>query len=143
MNRLLILIVLLVFPFAGCNDEPIELLIPYSFVNQDLNLNLIQYQDLKNLGGYIYINEGPDSGYKGIIVYHEGSGVYRAFERACTYDPDCDPISVDDSGLFFIHNKCCNSSFNFNGNPIGGPASLNLLQYSTIIDGIYLKIRNN
>ena len=143
MSRLLILIVLVVFLFTGCNEKPIEPLIPYSFVNQDINLNLIQYQDLRNIGGYIYINDGPGSGYKGIIVYHEGGGIFRAFERACTFDPDCDPISVDDSELFLIHDKCCNSSFNFNGNPIGGPASLNLLQYATIVDGIYLKIRNN
>jgi len=144
MHRLFIFILLSVYTLSSCNEEPINNLIPFSFVNQDLNLNLIQYQDLKNLGGYIYISKGPNAGYKGIIVYHEGNGIYRAFERACTYDPQtaCDPISIDDSGLFMIH-KCCNSSFNFNGNPIGGPASLNLLQYGTFVDGIYLKIRNN
>ena len=142
MNRLIVLILSLIFVFSSCDEEPIETLIPFSFVNQDLNLDLIQYQDLKNIGGYVYIEKGPNAGYKGLIVYHEGAGVYRAFERACTYDPECDAISIDDSGLFMIHN-CCNSSFNFNGNPIGGPASLNLLQYPTLVDGIYLKIRNN
>lgn len=132
-----------IFSFSSCNEDIQDEIIPIAFVNQDLNLNLIQYQDLRNLGGYIYIAPGESAGYKGIIVYHEGNGIYRAFERACTYDPhaDCDPIIVDDSDLFMIH-KCCNSSFSFDGNPTGGPATLDLLQYRTYVDGIYLKIIN-
>ncbi len=118
--------------------------IPFAIVNVDINLNLIQYQDLWNPGGYVYIEEGDNSGFKGIIVYHEGNGIYRAFERACSYDPhsDCEPVIVDESDLFMIH-SCCNSTFNYYGNPTGGPASLDLLQYATYVDGIYLKIRNN
>ncbi len=133
-----------VITFSSCNKEVPDEIIPFAFVNQDLNLNLIQNQDLRNIGGYIYLEPGENSGYKGIIVYHEGNGIYKAFERACTFDPfaDCDPIVVDDSGIFMIH-KCCNSSFNFNGNPMGGPASLDLLQYQTYVNGIYLKIINN
>lgn len=144
MRRLLFLVLILVLITSSCEEEPINERIPFAFVNQDLNLNLIQYQNLRNLGGYVYIEAGADAGFKGIIVYHEGNGIYRAFERACTYDPysDCDPIQVDDSELFMIH-ECCKSSFNFYGNPTGGPASLNLLQYNWIVDGIYLKIRNN
>ena len=130
--------------FASCNEEQPDERIPFAFVNLDLNLNLIQYQDLHNLGGYIYIEEGPEAGYKGLIVYHEGNDIYRAFERACPYDPlsACDPLKVDDSGLFILH-ECCGSTFSFNGNPTSGPASLNLLEYDTFLDGIYLKVRNN
>lgn len=135
--------ILLTIALFSCDKEQLDQQIPFSFVNQDINLNLIQYQDLRNIGGYVYIEAGTNAGYKGIIVYHEGNGAYKAFERACTFDPfaDCDPIIVDDSGLFLIH-KCCNSTFNFNGNPMSGPASLDLLQYRTTVDGIYLKIRN-
>ena len=130
--------------FSSCNEDVPEHRIPFAFVNQDINLNLIQYQDLKNIGGYVYIQDGTNAGFKGLIVYHEGNGLYKAFERACTFDPyaECDPIVVDDSGLFLIHG-CCSSSFNFDGNPMSGPASLNLVRYSTFVDGIYLKIRNN
>lgn len=132
------------FAFSSCNKEAPDEIIPFAFVNQELNLNMIQYQDLRNIGGYIYIDPVESGGYKGIIVYHEGNGNYKAFERACSFDPyaDCDPIVVDDSGLFMVH-KCCDSSFNFNGNPMGGPASLDLLQYQTYLDGIYLKVINN
>ncbi|MCG8311191.1 MAG: hypothetical protein MI975_27635 [Cytophagales bacterium] len=136
--------IILLLVCSSCEKERGEQQIPFSFVNQDINLNLIQYQDLKNIGGYIYIEGGANAGFKGLIVYHEGNGTYKAFERACSYDPfaDCDPVIVDDSGLFLVH-ECCNSTFNFNGNPMSGPASLDLLQYSTFVDGIYLKIRNN
>ena len=144
MSRIILSILLCaVFASSSCDEEQPIAIIPYAYVNQDLNLNQIKYQDLRKLGGYIYIEQGNNSGYKGILVYHEGNGIYRAFERACTYDPraDCDPIVMDDSGLFMIH-KCCNSSFNVHGNPMSGPATLDLLQYQTYLDGIYLKIIN-
>ena len=144
MRRKLFLLILIVSFLSSCDEEQVNERIPFAFVNQDLNLNLIQYQELRNIGGYIYIEEGIDAGYKGLIVYHEGNGNYRAFERACSFDPfsSCDPVEVDDSGLFMIH-TCCNSTFNFNGNPTSGPASLDLVQYPTYLDGIYLKITNN
>ena len=144
MNKIFFFVLLFaVLVSSSCDDEPPITIIPYAFVNLDLNLNQIKNQDLRRLGGYIYIEPGNDSGYKGIIIYHEGNGIYRAFERACSFDPRtaCDPIVMDDSGLFMIHN-CCNSLFNFNGNPMGGPATSDLLQYQTYLDGIYLKIIN-
>lgn len=142
MKRLVVVLFLLI-GFLSCEKQQVGQTIPFAFVNQDINLNLIQYQDLRNLGGYIYIDEGVNAGFKGIIVYHEGNGVYRAFERACTYDPyaECGTVAVDDSDLFMTH-KCCKSVFNFDGDPMSGPASLHLLQYRTFVDGIYLKIRN-
>ncbi len=141
MNKIILYIIFSVFTFSSCEKVTPDAIIPFAFVNQDINLNLIQYQNLRNIGGYIFIPSGDNSGYRGIIVYHEGNGIYRAFESACTYDPDCDHVVVDDSSLFMRH-ECCSSTFNFNGNPTGGPASLDLLQYDTFVDGIYLKIRN-
>jgi hypothetical protein len=144
MYKLFVFAFLILVFFSSCEKEPIDEVIPFTFVNIDINLDLIQYQSLRNPGGYVYLDQAEaSSGYRGIIVYHEGSGSYRAFERACTFDPhgDCDPVTIDDSGLFMIHN-CCKSTFNFNGNPTGGPASLDLLEYDTYLDGIYLKIRN-
>ncbi len=143
MYRLIIILSFLLTSISSCNEEIPDEIIPYAYVNLEVNLNLIQYQELRNIGGYLYIDPIEGAGYKGIIIYHEGNGVYKAFERACSFDPraNCDAVIVDESGIFMIH-KCCNSSFNFNGNPTGGPASLDLLQYRTYVDGIYLKINN-
>ena len=140
MRRYIYLFFFLFNFISSCDNNYPEERIPYVYVEVDINLNNLQYQDLRNPGGYVYY----DAGYKGLIIYHEGNGIYRAFDRACTYDPNaanCDPIVIDDSGLFMIH-KCCKSTFSFNGNPTGGPASLNLVEYRTYVDGIYLKIRN-
>ena len=114
--------------------------IPYTIVNEDILLTNLQYLNLSNMGGYVYLNE---AGYRGLIIYHEGNDVYRVFERACSYDPrsDCGPVEVDQSTLFMKH-TCCSSTFDFHGNPTGGPASVDLLQYSAYVDGNYLKIRN-
>jgi hypothetical protein len=125
--------------FFSCEKQIPDQVIPFAFVNEDIKLTNLQYIDLQNIGGFVYY----EAGYKGIIIYHEGNGIYRAFERACSYDPraSCNPVAVDESSLFLKH-ECCNSSFNFNGNPMSGPAAANLLQYAVFVDGGYLKIRN-
>ena len=140
MYRSAVILLLSIVVFSSCENEMPDEVIPYTLVSEDINVKYIQNINLTNIGGYIYY----DAGYRGLIVYHEGNGVYRAFERACTYDPrsSCDPVVVDESGLFMIH-ECCKSTFDFNGNPSGGPASLRLLQYSVYVDGDYLKIRNS
>ena len=140
MRRFSIILLLPTFLlFSSCEEQIPDQIIPFAFVSEDINLTNLQYINLQNIGGFVY----HDAGYKGIIIYNEGSGVYKAFERACPYDPrsSCDPVAVDGSSLFLKH-ECCNSSFNFNGNPTGGPASLDLLRYAVFVDGNYLKIRN-
>jgi hypothetical protein len=130
---------IILLTFCSCNEETPDAIIPFAYVNEDINLNNIQYLNLKNTGGFVYFN----AGYKGLIIYNEGNGDYRVFERACTFDPksDCAPVTVDPSGLFMKH-ECCKSTFDFDGNPTGGPANARLLQYYSVVDGIYLKIRN-
>jgi hypothetical protein len=125
--------------FISCERELPEETIPPTLVSEDINITYVQNVNLTNIGGYIYY----DAGYRGLIIYHEGNGVYQAFERACTYDPrsDCEAVEVDESGLFMKH-TCCNSTFDFHGNPTGGPATFRLIQYLVYVDGNYLKIRN-
>lgn len=132
--------VFVLLALASCNEPiPEQQQIPLTLISEDVNLNHLQNFDLNRQGGYIYF----DAGYKGLLIYHQGGGVYRVFERACTHDPhsDCTPLEVDDSGLFIIH-KCCNSTFNFNGDVTNGPATLRLLEYQNYVDGPYIKIRN-
>lgn len=136
--RLFVFFLLLIF--SSCREEhnlPAD--IPFQFVHEEINLNSIQYQELWNPGGYIYI---PNAGYKGIIVINQG-GAYKAFERACTYDPreSCSLVEMDDSQLFFI-DRCCKSTFTLDGIPSGGPASVPLVEYKTIRNGDFLTIVN-
>jgi len=138
-NRFFILIVFSLIFISSCGDETAPDLIPLSYVNVDINLSNIQYQELRSDGGFIYIPEG----FKGIIVYRESINRYRAFERACTFDPHSthEPVEVDSSRLFMIH-RHCKSIYSFDGSPMGGPASLSLREYYTHLDGNYLLIRN-
>ena len=140
MNRLKIisLVGFLLFCLA-CEEQVPEQTIPFAIINEDLNLDHVQNVDLKNPGGFVY----HSAGYKGLIIYHASDGNFRVFERACTHDPrsDCPGIVVDDSRLFMIH-ECCKSTFNFEGDVTSGPAQRRLLEYQSIVDGIYLKIRN-
>ncbi len=138
-SRFYILTIFLMFLISSCGEETAPDWIPYVYVNVDINLSNLQYQDLRRDGGFVYI---PD-GYRGIIVYRESATRYRAFERACSFDPrsECEPVEVDSSGLFMIH-RCCKSTYDFEGYPTGGPASLPLHEYYAFLDGDYLMIRN-
>lgn len=138
-TRSFISAIILMFFISSCGKETAPDRIPYAYVSVDINLLNLQYQDLRRDGGYIYLSEG----YRGIIVYRESANRYRAFERACSFDPrsECEPVEVDSSGLFMIH-RCCKSTYDFRGYPTGGPATLPLREYFTFIDGDYLLIRS-
>ena len=129
--RLLIFLPLL--SFSSCKNENPRADIPFRFVREEINLGSIQNQALWNVGGHIYIE---NAGYKGIIVIHKSTDIYVAFERACTYDPkeSCALVEMDDSQLFLI-DHCCKSTFNFDGIPTGGAASIPLVEYRTFRDG--------
>lgn len=124
---------------AGCDDVVQQSQIPYvPFNNIEINLSNQQYLDLKTKG-YIEISGGV----KGIILYKNPSiEEYFAYEKNCSYQPldDCAEVEIDGSGLFMV-DPCCSSQFNFSeGLPIGGPATLPLRRYRTILNGNYLTI---
>lgn len=138
-NLFFILMMWPLFFISSCGDETAPDIIPSTYVSVDINLTNLQYQALRRDGGVVYIEEG----FRGIIIYRESANRYRVFERACTFDPraECEPVEVDSSGLFMVH-RCCKSTYNFNGSPTGGPASLPLREYYAYLDGDYLLIRN-
>ena len=114
--------------------------IPRIYVHQEINLNSFDYSTLNNFGGYVYISGGV----RGIIVYRKSVSEYLAFERDCPYQPQdsCALVSVDPSTLYMI-DTCCSSKFDFDGNPIAGPARFPLLQYNTYLNQNYLIITSN
>jgi hypothetical protein len=121
---------------TSCDDDAVDSQLPYVYVNVVINTNNIQFDDLRTRG-YTYLQEG----YRGIILKKFSSGEYSAFERACTYQPenDCGVVEVHSSG-FYMEDKCCNSTFDFEGYPTSGPARVKLREYYTFIDGPILTI---
>ena len=123
----------------ACESSGPEDQIPAAIVNETINLTNQQYLSLQFVGGNVTISGGV----RGIIIYHASNNEYRAFERNCSYEPlnTCARVEVDGSGLFLI-DSCCTSTFNFDGFPTGGPASLPLRLYPTILQGDLLTIIN-
>ena len=118
---------------ASCSSDPVDDPIPYQpFPTIVLNINLPEYVTLKNTGGYKTI----DGGVRGIIVYRQSATRYLSFERNCSYRPNeaCATVEVHASGLY-MHDPCCGSMFDFNGNPTGGPAWRPLRRYQTSFNG--------
>ncbi len=131
---------LLLAGFSGCDPDQPVYQIPQVYVEETINLDNFEYNDLKMIGGYVYI----EGGVRGIIVYRESTDRYVAFERNCPYQPldDCARVKVDESTLFLI-DTCCNSTFSWDGTPTGGPAELPLLEYPTYVHQNYLTITND
>jgi len=135
------LIILLSFILlAGCGDNTERPFIPDVLINEQINLTNIQYNALRQVNGYVYLNAGV----RGIIVMRVDANRYRAIERNCTYQPEnekCSTVEVDPSNLFLI-DPCCGSQFDLSGQVTGGPATYPLRQYSTTLQGNFLYIRN-
>ena len=117
----------------GCESDLPENSIPYVPVYEELNLNDLRYQNLKQPNSFIYLN---NSGFRGVVVLSDGSGNFTAFDRACPYHPqdECALVSVHSSG-FYLEDDCCDSSFDVHtGMPTGGPAKQPLRPYSAFVD---------
>lgn len=122
-----------------CESSEPEDQIPLALVSETINLTNQQYLNLQFNGGHVNI----DGGVRGIIIYRVSETEYRAFERNCSFEPlnTCARVEVDGSNLFMI-DTCCSSTFDFNGFPTGGPATLPLRQYQTLLQGNFLTITN-
>lgn len=121
---------------SGCTPDELESPIPYVFVNVEINVNQLQYDDLRTKG-FVYL----PGGVRGMIVYAEIDGTYKAFDRNCPFQPQdtCAVVDVDPSGFFMV-DDCCSSTFDFNGIPTGGPARDRMREYYTRMEGNILII---
>lgn len=113
--------------------------IPEVFVNFR-----IPASEVGGVGQAIYTNN--TYGVKGIIIYHQNTNEYTAFDRACSYQPSSECALVEISDLLsptHLIDSCCNSMFFLDdGTPFNGPALLPLKQYQTSFDGIYIRVHN-
>lgn len=132
VHKLLLLTTFILLISCNENNE-IQSEIPIALVDIDINLGIQPYSDLRNEGDYLYFE---NEGVRGIILYRAADNEFRAFEQNCSYRPldACANVMVDPSRFFMI-DTCCNSTFDFMGNPNGGPALFPLRQYATFRSG--------
>jgi nitrite reductase/ring-hydroxylating ferredoxin subunit len=123
----------------ACGKDTPAPALPYVVVNEQINLTNIQYNNLRQDNGYVYLN----AGLRGIIVIRRAANRYVALERTCTYQPEnaCGKVEVDASGLFLIC-PCCQSQFDVSGQVLAPPANYPLRQYATATSGNFLYITN-
>lgn len=113
-------------------------LIPNVPVNFYIQPNTIDY--IVAGSGRSYDHEG----YRGVYIYRLDQFNFMAYEKTCPYDPEHDSSIVHfDPTTFTMLDSVCMSRYNIiDGMPVGGPATIPLLQYMTEFDGNYLHIFN-
>jgi len=128
---------LLILILLACKRDLVDDPIPFvPFSDIVINLTLPAYTSLTNPGGYVYVNNG---GVRGIILYRKSASLFLAFERNCSFQPS-DACATVDAYTLNMKDSCCGSMFNYDGNPVGGPAWRPLQQYRTSLSGNILTI---
>ncbi|OFY66309.1 MAG: hypothetical protein A3H98_02825 [Bacteroidetes bacterium RIFCSPLOWO2_02_FULL_36_8] len=108
-------------------------------INFDIIVTNIEYKELWNDGGFVYVTGGV----KGIIIYRRNEDEYLAIERNCTYKPqDSCAIAEVDASKQYMNCKCCASRFAWDTSVMKGPATIPLRQYGTKLDGNRLYVYN-
>ncbi len=117
-----------IFLLNACNGGKNK--IPYVYVDITLQLDNPEFSALSVPGGYVYIT----GGFSGIIVYREDRDVFKAYERACPYDPECGRVYLNGDSLVLTDSACCGSKFSlrYDGAVLKGPSEQPLRQYKTI-----------
>lgn len=98
-NKIALLYILLIFGLLtfnkSCNErnETVSCF-PNSAISVSLNLNLVSYYDLNNVGGWIYVNQ-VGAGTQGLIVVRTSSG-FKVYDRNA---PHLCPNGTDDTVL--------------------------------------------
>lgn len=132
------MIISLCVSILSCDDGRVDdPFVFQSFPNISFNINLPAYSNLQIDGGHTAFSDFNSQfvGIRGIIVYRENATTFRAFEQACSFQPN-EPTSIIDDLTPYMRCSGCASNFNYEGNPIGnGPAWRPLAQYRTTFSG--------
>lgn len=135
-----IILLLLMLSFFSCkeNRNPV----PDIYVDILIPLGDPLYNSITIPGNYLYIKGGVN----GILLYHTVDDQYKAYDRTCTYDPDCGKVSFIENTFKAVDTVCCGSEFSMlvDGIVEQGPAEFPLKQYACIYNqnSNTLQIRN-
>jgi len=104
--------------------------IPYVYVDIRISLNTPDFYPLNAIGNSVFVT----GGYKGIVIFRKSIDEFLAFDRACTFDPDCERLELDDTHTKLVHTNCCNSEYSLllDGHPVHEPAKMPLKRYKVV-----------
>jgi len=136
--KFMLFVLSIVWLTSACDVEESPDQLPFAYVDIEINVNDLRYLELHNKG-YIYLQ----GGLRGLIIVKKSAIEYLAFERNCTFEFEkpCSVIEMHESG-FYMLDPCCESTFDLDGNPSGGPAKFNLRTYFTYLSGNTLSIQS-
>lgn len=140
--------IFLVLTFWGCRNNDVTENIPTGPVNITIDLNLISYMHLNNVGTTEYFEGGA----KGVLLIHDFDDNWYAFERTCAYQPlnACSKIWIDTQNIQLqcgtysgnTFTECCQSHYSYSGYPVSGQAKGPLARYKVQRNANLLYIYN-
>ena len=93
---ILSLLLLATVLLQGCRDIHENPNYPNAIINITINLNQIDYYDLRVVSGYTYLTSDPMSTSRGLIVYRLSQDEFRAYDRLPPNEPNacCDAATA-------------------------------------------------
>lgn len=133
--KIFLLLMLSLASASTCDED--EDVVPYVYVNFEINLSNTDYFDLNAVGNAVMVN----GGYKGIIIYRKSLEEFTAFDRCCTYDVDSDTTRLELDGARAVCPHCgAEFSLSLDGMVLEGPAALSLKQYQVSYSKAYNRL---
>ena len=150
MRNPIALLVFLLLPigFFGCKEPLVHPNPPNAVYNLSINLNDLQYYDLRFVSGYMYLTPEDFTTSRGLIVYRLYETEFRVYDRlppnkpnaCCDSEGECTRLVVD---FPFVVDNCNDIKYNIiNGDLFQGDGIYPLFQYHTSFDGVTLRIFN-
>jgi nitrite reductase/ring-hydroxylating ferredoxin subunit len=137
--RKLGLLVILTVSFLSCAKDNGSS-IPSVPVNFQAALSDTRINKLNSPGSAVVVN---GYGVAGLLLYRDAAGLYHAYDRCSSYEPEkkC-AVTIDDSG-FTVTDPCSGSKFSLNdGSPVKAPASKSLRVYDAYVSNFQLFVSN-
>ena len=115
-------------------------LVPDVFVNYSVPINDPSISVLNSPGGAVVVN---GHGVAGLIIYRRSDGLYMAYDRCSTVNPEqkC-AINLDNPNLTAT-DPCSGAKYSmYDGTPVKAPAKRSLKQYNVVVTNLYLQVIN-
>ena len=148
-NKLAPLLILIVTVLLqGCKEIHENPNYPNAIINITINLNQVDYYDLRVVSGFTYLTSDPLSTSRGLIVYRLSQDEFRVYDRlppnepnaCCDDEGNCTRLVVD---FPFVVDNCNGIKYNIiNGDLFEGDGIYPLIQYHTSFNGYELHIYN-
>ncbi|MGF7042971.1 Rieske (2Fe-2S) protein [Mucilaginibacter lappiensis] len=136
MRKLILVILISICYFSCGKGDPV----PSLPVNFEASKTDPRLSALNSQGGAVLIN---GYGVAGLIIYRRGDGVYVAYDRCSSYQPEkkC-AVTLDDTG-FTVTDPCSGSKFSLNdGTPVKAPATRALRSYQVVTTQFTIQVIN-